>query len=41
MTATVSTRPFTDLEQVDTGVLNVGYVDGVRPDGPAVVLLHG
>jgi pimeloyl-ACP methyl ester carboxylesterase len=30
-----------DLLQIDAGVLNVGYVDAGRADGPAVVLLHG
>ncbi|MET7946412.1 alpha/beta hydrolase [Micromonospora sp. NPDC005324] len=32
---------FTDLRQVDAGVLNVGYVDAGPPDGDAVILLHG
>ena len=32
---------FGPLKQIDAGVLNVGYVDTGRPDGPAVLLLHG
>ncbi|MEW2430943.1 alpha/beta hydrolase [Micromonospora sp. NPDC047644] len=32
---------FTDLRQIDAGVLNVGYVDAGPPDGDAVILLHG
>ncbi|WP_430500870.1 alpha/beta fold hydrolase [Micromonospora trifolii] len=32
---------FTDLRQVEAGVLNVGYVDAGPPDGDAVILLHG
>ncbi|MEU1685315.1 alpha/beta hydrolase [Micromonospora sp. NPDC005707] len=32
---------FTDLRQVDAGVLNVGYVDAGPPEGPVVLLLHG
>src|SRR5689334_18965022 len=29
------------VKQIDAGVLNVGYVEAVRSDGPAVILLHG
>ena len=34
-------RAFGPLKQIDAGVLNVGYVDAGRSDGPAVMLLHG
>src|SRR5215831_6229750 len=29
------------LKQIDAGVLNVGYAELGRSDGPAVILLHG
>src|SRR5215471_5823218 len=29
------------LQQIDAGVLNVGYAELGRSDGPAVILLHG
>jgi len=32
---------FGPLQQIDAGVLDVGYVDAGPPDGPPVVLLHG
>jgi len=32
---------FGPLNQIDAGVLNVGYVDAGPPDGKTVVLLHG
>jgi pimeloyl-ACP methyl ester carboxylesterase len=36
-----SSTSFGPVKQIDAGVLNVGYVDSGRSDGPAVVLLHG
>src|SRR5689334_7015531 len=33
--------PFGALQQVDAGVLSIGYADAGPPDGPAVLLLHG
>jgi pimeloyl-ACP methyl ester carboxylesterase len=41
MTATQPTTPFASVQQIDAGVLNVGYVDAGPAGGPAVVLLHG
>ncbi len=32
---------FDQLQQIDAGVLNVGYVEEGPSDGPAVMLLHG
>jgi pimeloyl-ACP methyl ester carboxylesterase len=32
---------FRQLKQIDAGVLNVGYAEDGRPDGRAVILLHG
>src|SRR5690349_7682889 len=32
---------FSSLKQIDAGVLNVGYAEAGKSDGPAVVLLHG
>jgi pimeloyl-ACP methyl ester carboxylesterase len=32
---------FGPVKQIDAGVLNVGYVEAGRSDGPAVLLLHG
>jgi len=32
---------FAALKQVDAGVLNVGYAEAGRVDGPTVILLHG
>jgi pimeloyl-ACP methyl ester carboxylesterase len=32
---------FGSLKQIDAGVLNVGYAEAGRTDGPAVILLHG
>ena len=36
-----SNTSFAPLKQIDAGVLNVGYAEVGRSDGPAVVLLHG
>ena len=33
--------PFGVLEQIDAGVLSVGYAEAGPPDGPPVLLLHG
>jgi pimeloyl-ACP methyl ester carboxylesterase len=33
--------PFGPVEQIDAGLLNVGYVDAGPDDGSAVLLLHG
>jgi pimeloyl-ACP methyl ester carboxylesterase len=32
---------FSALKQIDAGLLNVGYAEAGKSDGPAVVLLHG
>ena len=32
---------FGSLKQIDAGVLNIGYAEAGKSDGPAVVLLHG
>jgi len=32
---------FGPLKQIDAGVLNVGYAEAGRADGPVVILLHG
>ena len=36
-----TSTPFGPLKQVDAGILNVGYAEAGRLDGPAVLLLHG
>src|ERR1700694_446566 len=35
------TPPFPSLQQIDAGVLNVGYAEAGPANGPVVVLLHG
>ena len=37
----MSTSSFGPLQQIDAGVLNVGYAEAGPSDGPAVILLHG
>ena len=32
---------FGRLQQINAGVLNVGYAEAGKSDGPAVMLLHG
>jgi pimeloyl-ACP methyl ester carboxylesterase len=32
---------FDSLKQIDAGVLNVGYAEAGKSDGPAIMLLHG
>src|SRR5690242_13553685 len=34
-------KSFETVGQIDAGLLNVGYMEAGRPDGAAVVLLHG
>jgi pimeloyl-ACP methyl ester carboxylesterase len=34
-------RSFGPLQQIDAGVLNIGYAEAGPTDGPAVILLHG
>jgi pimeloyl-ACP methyl ester carboxylesterase len=36
-----SNTSFGALKQIDAGVLNVGYAEAGRADGPVVILLHG
>jgi pimeloyl-ACP methyl ester carboxylesterase len=36
-----TSRPFGQLKQIDAGLLNVGYAEAGKSDGPAVMLLHG
>ncbi|APR37326.1 alpha/beta fold hydrolase [Paraburkholderia sp. SOS3] len=39
--AAASNASFDSIQQIDAGVLNIGYVDAGPKDGPAVFLLHG
>jgi pimeloyl-ACP methyl ester carboxylesterase len=35
------TTSFASIKQIDAGLLNIGYAEVGRADGPAVILLHG
>jgi pimeloyl-ACP methyl ester carboxylesterase len=39
--AAVSNASFDSIQQIDAGLLNIGYVDAGPKDGPVVFLLHG
>jgi pimeloyl-ACP methyl ester carboxylesterase len=41
MATAVTNTSFGPLQQIDAGVLNVGYAEAGPSDGPAVLLLHG
>jgi len=41
MASAVTNTTFSPLQQIDAGVLNVGYAKSGRADRPAVILLHG
>ena len=41
MTALSARSSFDALKQIDAGVLNVGYAEAGRSNGPPVILLHG
>ena len=36
-----TSTPFGQLQQIDAGLLNVGYAEAGKSDGPAILLLHG
>jgi len=40
-TANPKNTSFASLKQIDAGLLNVGYAEAGRADGPAVILLQG
>src|ERR1700739_3162641 len=39
--AASSNAPFTEIKQIDAGVLNIGYAEVGPGNGPVVILLHG
>ncbi len=41
MMSNETNRSFGSLKQIDAGVLNVGYAEAGKSDGPVVMLLHG
>ena len=41
MASAVTNTTFSPLQQIDAGVLNVGYAESGPADRPAVILLHG
>jgi pimeloyl-ACP methyl ester carboxylesterase len=41
MMKNATSTSFGQLQQIDAGVLNIGYVEAGQSDGPVVLLLHG
>ena len=41
MTRNGASTSFSALKQIDADLLNVGYAEAGKSDGPAVLLLHG
>jgi len=41
LTGAASRATFDNIQQIDAGVLNIGYVDMGPSNGPVVILLHG
>jgi pimeloyl-ACP methyl ester carboxylesterase len=41
MSTDETSKSFGPLNQIEAGLLNVGYAEAGPPDGPAVVLVHG